>query len=473
MAVQRPLLVIVCLIPLATSLAPSPLARRLPRGRVRHHATQPTLSRLQDWRVRAHPRCAFNIGVPSTPGWAGGRLNRLTDWAVANQTNRPIICEYKADGVWLWSKWRGTVLSITLLPVLLTMCIGVAVDTAVTSMAATTWPLLAVPPKDDQLIEQLNGLNTLWEYQLTLSTFILTFFTSQAYSHWRSVYFTTRAIQGRIKDACLLLAMAAERDETCPLESGGEGGSCTRYTAEASDLLVRCTRLLRLSHTFFWAATPTCSNGVGDGGIEDGDGQDDIPREWRRDDAIGPLLLSPEGLERLVAKGELTAEEADALLLSGLPPSQYTYTLLEWAGMYAMRGLQAGRLRGGPGFEEQLLQQFTRLRAEMFNIGDFTAGRMPLAYVQLVQVLIDSLVVLAPLALYPEAGSLSIPLTGLLTLFFKGLLELSNSFLDPFGVEGYPGQNIRVDVLVSELNFGAASRWVKAGQALPLPPEPR
>jgi len=174
-----------------------------------------------------------------------------------------------------------------------------------------------------------------------------------------------------------------------------------------------------------------------------------------------------------VAKGELTAEEADALLLSGLPPSQYTYTLLEWAGMYAMRGLQAGRLRGGPGFEEQLLQQFTRLRAEMFNIGDFTAGRMPLAYVQLVQVLIDSLVVLAPLALYPEAGSLSIPLTGLLTLFFKGLLELSKSFLDPFGVEGYPGQNIRVDVLVSELNFGAASRWVKAGQALPLPPEPR
>jgi hypothetical protein len=33
--------------------------------------------------------------------------------------------------------------------------------------------------------------------------------------------------------------------------------------------------------------------------------------------------------------------------------------------------------------------------------------------------------------------------------------------------EGYPGQNIRVDVLVSELNFGAASRWFKAGELLP------
>jgi hypothetical protein len=60
-------------------------------------------------------------------------------------------------------------------------------------------------------------------------------------------------------------------------------------------------------------------------------------------------------------------------------------------------------------------------------------------------------------------------LTGLLTVFFKGLLELSKSFLDPFGTEGFPGQNIRVDVLVSELNFGAGSRWVYAGESLPYP----
>ena len=61
---------------------------------------------------------------------------------------------------------------------------------------------------------------------------------------------------------------------------------------------------------------------------------------------------------------------------------------------------------------------------------------MAMAYVQLVQVLVDSLVVLAPPALYAELGALSIPLCGLLTLFFKGLLELSKSFLDPFGNEG-------------------------------------
>ena len=75
-----------------------------------------------------------------------------------------------------------------------------------------------MPPAEEELIQSLNGLNTLWEYQLTLSTFILTFFTQarararararphstpsptptpnqQAYAYWRGVYFTTRAIQ--------------------------------------------------------------------------------------------------------------------------------------------------------------------------------------------------------------------------------------------------------------------------------------
>ena len=73
------------------------------------------------------------------------------------------------------------------------------------------------------------------------------------------------------------------------------------------------------------------------------------------------------------------------------------------------------------------------------------------------QVLVDSLVVLAPVGLYADLGTLSILGAGTFALFFKGLLELSKSFLDPFGNEGYPGQNIRVEVLVLELNFGAAS----------------
>ncbi len=89
------------------------------------------------------------------------------------------------------------------------------------------------------------------------------------------------------------------------------------------------------------------------------------------------------------------------------------------------------------------MRRITDLRAEYFSIGDLCAGRMPLAYVQFVQILVDTLVWLAPLSLYSGLGSLSILLCAVLTHFFKGLLELSKSFLDPFGNDGYPGQNIR------------------------------
>ncbi|KAH8069239.1 hypothetical protein JL721_6058 [Aureococcus anophagefferens] len=327
---------------------------------------------------------------------------------------------------------------MTILPVVVTMALGAAVDGGAHALAASAWPFWGVPPVEDPLIRQLSGLGALWEYNLTLCTFILTFFTQQAYAHYTSVYFTTRRLQGRINDVCLLLAVGARRGDVAA------DGASSGYADEAKRLVTLGSRFARLSHTFFWASTRTLSNGVADGGVADGDEVDDLGFANKEEDAIGPKLLSPEGLQGL-----------------------YAFILLEWVGQYAMAGLEAGTLRGGPGFEAELFKQLTQVRAELFSISDFAAGRMPLAYVQLVQVLVDSLVLLAPLALYAQLGRLAIPLCGLLTLFFKGLLELSKSFLDPFGNEGFPGQNIRVDVLVSELNFGAQSRWSAAGAVLP------
>ena len=350
------------------------------------------------------------------------------------------------------------------MPVITNVVIGIAVDRVVHCHSDQTWAFLAVPPADDPLVLQLVGLKSLWEYQLTLCTFILAFFTQEAYKHWKSVYFTTRAIQGRINDVCMILTMSAKRNNRV----GDRDGVMTGYDQDAKELVSTCTRLIRLSHTFFWATTQTYSNGVGDGGVPDGDHVTDYSQDEQDLDAIGPLLLSPYGLRFLERADELTHEEVESLLACELPPSQYPYILLEWVGMYALGGLHDGTLVGGPGVEDQLMKRLTDIRAEYFSIGDFAAGRMPLAYVQLLQVLVDSLVWLSPFSLYSGLGSLSIPLCALLTLFFKGLLELSKSFLDPFGNEGFPGQNIRVDVLVSELNFGAASRWYQAGDHLPV-----
>ena len=133
---------------------------------------------------------------------------------------------------------------------------------------------------------------------------------------------------------------------------------------------------------FFWATTPTTSDGVGDGGLVDGDGPTDLEPSERVQ--AGPELLSPQGLRSLVAAGQLTANERTALLKTGLPPSQYWCVLLEWVGQYALDGVDHAALRDSPGFEERLLRELTQIRAEMFSIGDFQAGRMPLAYVQLV-----------------------------------------------------------------------------------------
>ena len=79
----------------------------------------------------------------------------------------------------------------------------------------------------------------------------------------------------------------------------------------------------------------------------------------------------------MVAAGQLTANERTALLKTGLPPSQYWCVLLEWVGQY-WDGVDHAALRDSPGFEENIVRELTQIRAEMFSIGDFQAGRMPL-----------------------------------------------------------------------------------------------
>jgi len=69
-----------------------------------------------------------------------------------------------------------------------------------------SWELLKPP-----VTTTYTAVGKVWEYQLTLSTFILTFFLSHAFQYWNKVYSTTRIIQGRINDFCMLLTMGAER----------------------------------------------------------------------------------------------------------------------------------------------------------------------------------------------------------------------------------------------------------------------
>lgn len=458
----------------------------------------PSIRRINSWNtlfVSNEPPSPpeFFKGRPSTPGFKPGQFEKLTSWAMSQDSNRPIVTEYDPDGLWLWTQWEGTIREMTFTNVVMALLWALVVDlyayqhytvyliaTAAVNggdvaslLDSLTWTSFEIPHSRDPIIEAFQNLNSLWEYQLSLTTFTLSFFVNHAYSHWRLTYFCTRAIQGRVNDLCMLVTLGAARSK-----SYGEVDGVTGYqtvNGDSSDgrdkdskkLVQDITRLLRMSHTLFWAATPTRSDGMGDLHLREGGILgDDLPKNFDPSQ-FGPMLLSREGLEMLVKYGQLTQREKEGLVACGLPPSQYPYVLLEWAGLRAMDGIEKGELRGGPGMEENLLRQLSLLRGEYFNIGDYNAGRMPMAYVQVMEVLVDTLNFLAPLALYTKMGTFNIISTGLLTLFFKGLLELSKSFLDPFGREGYSAHNIRVDVLVSELNFGASSRWIDAGDALP------
>ena len=101
-----------------------------------------------------------------------------------------------------------------------------------------SWSLLAVPDASAEWIQRLSGMKKLWEYQLTLATFILTFFLSQAFAYWQKVYNTTRMIQGRINDFCMLLNVGTTRgqDEHHDDSFHGMGCQCLLYQLHKMNL---------------------------------------------------------------------------------------------------------------------------------------------------------------------------------------------------------------------------------------------
>lgn len=49
-----------------------------------------------------------------------------------------------------------------------------------------TWASFEIPHSKEPIIDTLTALNTLWEYQLSLTIFTLSFFVNHSYSSWRN-----------------------------------------------------------------------------------------------------------------------------------------------------------------------------------------------------------------------------------------------------------------------------------------------
>lgn len=285
------------------------------------------------------------------------------------------------------------------------------------------------PDTSNPLIARLALFDDVWKYLMTLTTFVLTFFVGEAYSLWKNVYTIGRKIQGRLNDISLLLATHAKRDA-----SGN-------YTPEARALLERVSINIRAFHMLLWAS---CS------------------RHYS-------ALLTEQGSLQLVHRGILTRTQVNTLANMDLPPSQWHNVCLEWIMIELQDAMQKGVIVGGAPLNMIMLEKCCELRGAFGSIGDLLAGRMPMAYAHLVQILVDSLLFCAPLAHYAELGAFSILSVGILTLFYSGMLDLAKVLLDPLDNEDYCQGSVKIDlsVLIREVN-AASIRWKTGAERLPF-----
>ena len=210
-------------------------------------------SRSNNSRVRIVQLCAAPSALPTSDValdggdvWSGLRVNKdelaeTIDIACSTTIQRPIIAQYYPERRWLWRQWGGTVLR------------RVAGEVAfVVLFAAAVSSFFHVPGPHAAwrfaLAESafFAGVAKVWTLSATMATFTLSFFLSQSYSLWRSVYSITRRVQGRLNDISLLCATFADRD--------AESGS---YTPEAEALLQTVARYVRLFHMLVRAAACT------------------------------------------------------------------------------------------------------------------------------------------------------------------------------------------------------------------------
>ena len=104
------------------------------------------------------------------------------------------------------------------------------------------------------------------------------------------------------------------------------------------------------------------------------------------------------------------------------------------------------------------------------TVPDELAARIPLSYVHFTTFLVDALLFISPVALLPRLGAFTVILGPLIVLFYRGLLELSKSFLDPFGNRRVSttdlSAEIATDTLIGESNAGSLV-WPSGAARIP------
>lgn len=121
-----------------------------------------------------------------------------------------------------------------------------------------------------------------------------------------------------------------------------------------------------------------------------------------------------------------------------------------------------------------LENKLVELRGTYASLPDELSGRMPLAYVNLVQLLSDGLILATPFALVHSVGGLTGVAfgTAVITLFHSSIVNLAKTFLDPLNNEAEQRGGdrsiggIEVATLLQQTNVGS-ERWRKSSSWVP------
>ncbi|KAK1743540.1 bestrophin family protein [Skeletonema marinoi] len=340
-----------------------------------------------------------------------------------------IIRQFKPSRRWLWGRWHGTILQQAWKAAATSMLVSTCFVAAIRFFCRPSWAPGQIPDPNFPIVSRLIPLAKLWHYLMSITTFILTFFLSQAYTLWRNMYDTTRKIQGRINDIGLLVASTVERDD--------QG----KYTKRGEDLLDDIGNYTRLFHLFCWAK---------------------YSKKFQ-------VLSTSRGMSRMLSRGIMSRTEYNTLTSLSSSNGGPHNACLTWILVKCLTAMKDNTLPNDHALRDLLFRKMCDLRGTFAGIGDQLDGRIPLAYAHFVQVLVDSFLLIAPFALYSELGIWSIPAVGLLTLFYAGLLDLAKILLDPLDNDEFYDAPVNFDigVLIRESNAGS-TRWKYSAEMLPF-----
>ena len=260
---------------------------------------------------------------------------------------------------WLWRQWHATVFYHTVWSAFRNTLGAFVFCAFLRKLTHGDWNVFEFPSRDNPLMIRLVIVQKMWQSLMNLTTFLLTFFVGQAYSFWRSVYDIGRSVQSRTNDINLLLATHVSRKKN------------GTYAPEAEAFLEEVASLLRIYHVLMWATHA---------------------RRFR-------ILLTDHGLARLVTRGMMTVQQKETIERQiGLSKTERHHVLLEWVLHKCHQARRKGILEGGSGSEQVLLEKACLLQTMSSQLAHKGNGRMPLAYVHFVQILVDCFLFCAPMA---------------------------------------------------------------------------